>query len=221
MIRSVICISISRPPPSIKSMDGAGHVVYMKSFSKVLAPGCRIACVAAEGNILSRLIAAKSSSDLGSPLLTQRAVLPFIDRRYEAYAAKLRTALRLRKEAAVMLLKQYAPAGVSWTLPEGGLNLWLQLPQSGIDKLHALADQDGISFLPGDVCYAGDTPSRHIRLCYSQLTQKDMERGLSSSCICWTGICVQSANKPSRVRPGGQAPNSLHGFQLFTDMLGE
>ncbi|WP_342421388.1 PLP-dependent aminotransferase family protein [Paenibacillus sp. FSL E2-0178] len=167
------------PPPSIKSMDGAGHVVYMKSFSKVLAPGCRIACVAAEGNILSRLIAAKSSSDLGSPLLTQRAVLPFIDRRYEAYAAKLRTALHLRKEAAVMLLKQYAPAGVSWTLPEGGLNLWLQLPQSpGIDKLHALADQEGISFLPGDVCYAGDTPSRHIRLCYSQLTQEDMERGL-------------------------------------------
>ncbi|NQX44546.1 PLP-dependent aminotransferase family protein [Paenibacillus tritici] len=167
------------PPASIKSMDTAGHVVYMKSFSKVLAPGCRIACVAAEGNILSRLIAAKSASDLGSPLLTQRAVLPFIERKYEDYAAKLRIALRMRQEAAAKLLKQYAPAGVTWRLPEGGLNLWLQLPDSpAIDKLHALAEQEGISFLPGDVCYAGDMPSRHIRLCYSQLTQEGMERGL-------------------------------------------
>lgn len=105
------------PPASIKSLDTAGHVVYMKSFSKVLAPGCRIACVAAEGNILSRLIAAKSASDLGSPLLTQRAVLPFIARQYDGYAAKLRSALRVRQEAAARLLKQYAPAGVSWQLP--------------------------------------------------------------------------------------------------------
>lgn len=68
-----------KPPPlPIKSMDGDGHVVYMKSFSKVIAPGCRIACVAAGGNILSRLIAAKSASDLGSPLLNQRAVLPLL-----------------------------------------------------------------------------------------------------------------------------------------------
>ncbi|WNS43791.1 PLP-dependent aminotransferase family protein [Paenibacillus sp. MMS20-IR301] len=167
------------PPVSIKSMDTGGHVVYMKSFSKVLAPGSRIACVAAEGNILSRLIAAKSASDLGGPLLTQRAVLPFIDRQYEAYAAKLRTALRQRKEAAARLLKQYAPAGVTWRLPEGGLNLWLQLPEApAIERLHALAEREGISFLPGDVCYAGDLPSRHIRLCYSQLTEEGMQRGL-------------------------------------------
>lgn len=167
------------PPPPIKSMDTEGHVVYMKSFSKVIAPGCRIACVAAGGSILSRLIAAKSASDLGSPLLTQRAVLPFIARKYEAYAEQLRTALRGRMEKAARLLKQYAPAGVAWNLPEGGLNLWLQLPTAeGIGKLHARAEQAGISFLPGDVCYSGETPSRHIRLCYSQMTEAGMERGL-------------------------------------------
>lgn len=167
------------PPPSIKSMDAEGHVVYMKSFSKVIAPGCRIACVAAGGNILSRLIAAKSASDLGSPLLNQKAVLPFIARKYEAYAEQLRTALRGRMEKAAKLLKQHAPQGVSWNLPEGGLNLWLQLPTaSGIGRLHELAEQEGISFLPGDVCYSGEVPSRHIRLCYSQMKEADMERGL-------------------------------------------
>lgn len=188
----------------------------------MLAPGCRIACVAAEGNILSRLIAAKSSSDLGSPLLTQRAVLPFIDRRYEAYAAKLRTALRLRKEAAAMLLKQYAPAGVSWTLPEGGLNLWLQLPESpGLTSCTRWLIRKGYP------SYPEMSAMPEIRLpaisgsVIRSLRKKTWSAGSDSSCTCWTGICIQSANKPSRVRPGGQAPNSLHGFKLFTDMLGE
>lgn len=166
-------------PPTIKSMDAEGHVVYMKSFSKVIAPGCRIACVAAEGNILSRLIAAKSASDLGSPLLTQRAVLPFIAGKYESYAAQLRFTLRGRMEKAAKLLKLYAPPGVKYILPEGGLNLWLELPGSpDIARLHELAEQESISFLPGDVCYSTETPSRHIRLCYSQMNETDMEEGL-------------------------------------------
>lgn len=166
------------PPPPIKTMDNDGHVVYMKSYSKVLAPGCRIACVAAGGNILSRLIAAKSASDLGNPLLTQKAVLPFIARKYDGYAEHLRAALQVRMEKALKLLKQYAPPGVTWRIPEGGLNLWLQLPPTDIGKLHHLAEQEGISFLPGDVCYAGDSPSRHIRLCYAQMKEEDMEQGL-------------------------------------------
>ncbi|UQZ32916.1 PLP-dependent aminotransferase family protein [Paenibacillus sp. PK3_47] len=167
------------PPPPVKSLDEDGHVVYMKSFSKVIAPGCRIACVAAGGDILSRLIAAKSASDLGSPLLNQRAVLPFIARQYDTYVARLRTALRVRMEKAVSLLKKYAPPGITWNIPGGGLNLWLQLPPSlDIGQLHELAELEGISFLPGDVCYAGNTPSRHIRLCYSQMTEDNMERGL-------------------------------------------
>jgi len=167
------------PPPSIKSMDTGGHVVYLKSFSKVLAPGSRIACVAAGGNILSRLIAAKTASDLGSPLLTQRAVLPFISKKYNTYTEQLRISLRNRMEKAAKLLKQLAPPGVKWVLPDGGLNLWLELPPTAdIMKLHALAERNSISFLPGDVCYSGDSRSTHIRLCYSQMPEADMEEGL-------------------------------------------
>ena len=64
--------------PSIKSMDTSGHVIYIKGFSKFLSPGCRIGTLAASGSILNRLIAAKANSDLGSPLLTQKALLPFV-----------------------------------------------------------------------------------------------------------------------------------------------
>ncbi|WP_379138223.1 PLP-dependent aminotransferase family protein [Paenibacillus sp. sgz500958] len=169
----------SPPPPSLKSMDSGGHVVYMKSFSKVLAPGSRIACLAAGDDILSRLIAAKSASDLGSPLLTQQAVLPFIQGNYNAYASQLRILLRNRMEKAITLLNEYAPDGVSWNIPEGGLNLWVKLPPNAdIPLLHALAKENSLSFLPGDVCYSGDSRSSHIRLCYSQMTEGEMEQGL-------------------------------------------
>ena len=57
-------------------MDTDGHVIYIKGFSKFLSPGCRIGILTASGSILNRLIAAKCNSDLGSPLLTQKALLP-------------------------------------------------------------------------------------------------------------------------------------------------
>ncbi|WP_376717953.1 MocR-like pyridoxine biosynthesis transcription factor PdxR [Paenibacillus forsythiae] len=169
----------SPPPASIKSIDKEGHVIYMKSFSKVLAPGCRIACVTAEGDILERLIAAKAASDLGSPLLNQLAVLPFISGQYDAYTKELRAALRSRMEQAARLLKRHAPQGVKWTLPGGGLNLWLELPQSAdIGELYRRALRQGISFLPGNVCHIGEPSSSHIRLCYAQMEEEQMRRGL-------------------------------------------
>ncbi|BCG60277.1 MocR-like pyridoxine biosynthesis transcription factor PdxR [Paenibacillus sp. URB8-2] len=169
----------SPPPPSIKSMDRDGHVVYMKSFSKVLAPGCRMACVAAEGDILERLTAAKAASDLGGPLLIQLAVLPFISDRYDVYMKGLRSALRSRMERAAKLLKRHAPQGVKWRLPEGGLNLWLELPHSvHVGELYRRASRLGISFLTGNVCHVGEPSTNYIRLCYAQMEEEQMERGL-------------------------------------------
>ncbi|KAA9007633.1 PLP-dependent aminotransferase family protein [Paenibacillus spiritus] len=169
----------SPPPPPIKSLDTDGHVLYLKSFSKMLAPGFRLAALAADGDVLTRLIAAKSASDLGSPLLTQRALLPFIAGRYDAYAAGLRAALRRRMEKAARILSEIAPPGVGWTAPEGGLCLWLSLPRP-LDTAALAADAAaaGVSFLPGSVCRTDEARSRHIRICYSILSEADTERAL-------------------------------------------
>ncbi|MFP4975627.1 PLP-dependent aminotransferase family protein [Paenibacillus sp. CN-4] len=167
------------PPPPIKSLDDEGTVVYMKSFSKVLAPGSRLAAVAAGRDILARLIAAKSATDLGSPLLTQRALLPFIAGEYEAHAARLRTALRRRRDKAASLLKLQAPEGLRWLLPGGGLNLWLELPRGcSIPRLARRTEQEGVSFLPGAVCFAGEGGQQHVRICYARTTEEDLECGL-------------------------------------------
>lgn len=59
-------------------MDYYGHVIYLKGLSKTLAPSCRIGILSASGSIFNRLLAAKSNADLGSPLLTQKSLLPFV-----------------------------------------------------------------------------------------------------------------------------------------------
>lgn len=169
----------SPPPPPIKSLDNEGTVVYMKSFSKVLAPGSRLAAVAAGGDILARLIAAKSATDLGSPLLTQRALLPFIAGEYETHAARLRTALHRRRDKAAALLKRQAPEGLRWPLPGGGLNLWLELQRGcSIPRLARRTEQEGVSFLPGAVCFADEGGQQHVRICYARTTEEDLEYGL-------------------------------------------
>ncbi|WP_338540200.1 PLP-dependent aminotransferase family protein [Paenibacillus tundrae] len=162
------------PPASIKSMDSTGHVVYLKTFSKVLSPGCRVACAIADGSVLTRLVAAKSTADLGSPLLTQKALQSFIQHQYSAYIRQLRDELYARLSAASAVLEAYAPPGMFWVLPDGGLNLWLQLPD-GIDmrELHRHALAAGVSFLPGSACYVREPDTSNLRICF---TVTDMER---------------------------------------------
>lgn len=118
-----------KPPLPIKSMDDSGHVIYLKGLSKVVAPSCRIGILTADGSIFSRLLAAKANADLGSPLLTQKAILPFIQsKRMSEHMKKLRTALQVRRDLVLKLLSQQAPSEVTWIIPGGGLNVWISLP---------------------------------------------------------------------------------------------
>ncbi len=78
MIPAVKSILKKKPPAAMKSLDKEGHVIYLKGLSKILAPGCRIGILAASGSIFKRLLASKANTDLGSPLLTQKAIIPFI-----------------------------------------------------------------------------------------------------------------------------------------------
>jgi len=110
-------------------MDNYGHVIYLKGLSKTLAPSCRIGILSALGSIFNRLLAAKSNSDLGSPLLTQRSLLPFItSKKMVDHMKKLRTALKVRRDLSLELLSKYSPEGISRMIPNGGLSIWITLP---------------------------------------------------------------------------------------------
>ncbi len=169
-----------KPPASIKSLDKDGHVIYLKGLSKILAPGCRIGILAASGSIFKRLLAAKANADLGSPLLTQKAIIP---KRMMDHLKKLRTALKIRRDLVMEILTQHSPKEVTWFIPKGGLNIWLTLP-SWIDTDHFLIEvkNEQITFLPGSACYPTEQENHHLRLSYSYMNEQQLTQGVSTIC---------------------------------------
>ncbi len=166
-------------PPPIKSFDTNGHVIYLKGFSKTLAPGLRIAALAAEGPIFEWLYAVKASMDIGSPLLTQKALLPFLRaERMKNHLEKLRTALQIRRDLTIDILSPLKELELE--IPNGGFNLWVTLPRS-IDPFTLLqkANEVDVSFLPGTACLLNhENQYNHLRISYSMLNDKDMLIGL-------------------------------------------
>ncbi|BBP86411.1 hypothetical protein BsIDN1_00290 [Bacillus safensis] len=95
-------------------MDHDGHVIYLRGLSKTLAPGCRIGIITASGSIFNRLLAAKANNDLGSPLLTKKAILPFLtSKKMIDHTKKLRTALKVRRDLMMDVLTKHAPKDVT------------------------------------------------------------------------------------------------------------
>ncbi|MBB6218532.1 DNA-binding transcriptional MocR family regulator [Anaerosolibacter carboniphilus] len=169
----------------LKSMDTLGHIIYLKSFSKIIGPGYRVCAMVAEGSILDRLIAAKANLDSGAPLLTQKAIIPFLESNAMVqYLRQLNLTLSYRRDKMIKVLKANAPTGVTWTIPEGGVVIWVTLPKHfDIDSLfyRSVADHN-ISFLPGTVCYANEPEFNHLRLCFSYLDEDELE-------ICILSLC--------------------------------
>ncbi|NYE07196.1 DNA-binding transcriptional MocR family regulator [Bacillus niacini] len=173
-----------KPPASMISLDKDGHVIYLKGLSKILAPGCRIGILAATGSIFKRLLAAKANTDLGSPLLTQKAIIPFItSKRMMDHLKKLRTALKIRRDLVLEILSQHSPEEVSWFIPKGGLNLWLTLPSwINTDNLLIEAKKEQITFLPGSACYPTEQENHHLRISFSYMNEQQLEQGVTTIC---------------------------------------
>ncbi|MEB2299260.1 PLP-dependent aminotransferase family protein [Lysinibacillus xylanilyticus] len=172
------------PPPTIKSLDRNGHVIYLKGFSKALAPSCRIGAIISNGTVHQRLLSAKSSADLGSPLLTQKALIPFLSsNRMNTHLEKLRIALEVRRDQTIKLLEKYAPESVTWVIPKGGLNIWVSLPSDkNADEVLFKAQQSNISFLPSSACYPGEPQYNHMRISYSYPDHQELEWGIIELC---------------------------------------
>ncbi len=173
-----------KPPVPLKSMDQLGHVIYLRGLSKTIAPSCRIGVLTASGSIFNRLLAAKANNDLGSPLLTQKAILPLINsKRMIDHKKKLRTALKIRRDLVLDLLTRFSPEGLSWTVPEGGLNLWISLP-TWLDSHLLLSEskKQQITFLPGSACFPIGQENNHLRISYSYVNEEQLTYGITTLC---------------------------------------
>jgi DNA-binding transcriptional MocR family regulator len=170
-----------KPVPSLAALDERGLVVQLFSFSKSLFPGARVGSVAARGRVVEALLGLKHASDLGGALLLQTALAEFVaSGGYERHLARVRRTLLGRRDAILDALAREMPDGVRWTEPEGGLQLWVELPEF-VDTAELLADavRAGVLFAPGFQFRSDPRPSSGLRLSIAMAGEPEIRRGVA------------------------------------------
>lgn len=171
-----------RSIPSLAALAGNGLVVQLFSFSKSLFPGARVGSLFAHGRALEGLLALKQSADLGGALVLQAALADFVVRGdYDRHLAKIRRTLRARRDALLAALEAEMPPGVQWTTPEGGHQVWVELPDEieTRELLHDAASR-GVLFAPGAQFHHDGRPSSGLRLSIAIADEVSIRRGVAA-----------------------------------------
>ena len=138
----------------IKSMDKHKAVIYMGTFSKVLFPGIRIGWIAADKEVIQRLLAIKRFSDLSSSNVVQAAVHEFCSQgHYDLHIKRMHRNFSKRMKTALKALKKYMPSGVvSWNEPAGGYLIWVKLinPKVETSEINEMFSKHGVVVSPGE-----------------------------------------------------------------------
>jgi 2-aminoadipate transaminase len=157
-----------------------GDVIYLSTFSKTLAPGFRLGWVVAPVEVIRRLVLAKQGTDLHSNTFGQMVAYEVIRSGFlKRHVRRLRQVYRERRDTMLAAMEAYFPEGVTWTVPDGGLFLWVTLPE-GMDAQELLADAiaEKVAFVPGSAFYATGGGANTLRLNFSNAPPDKIEIGI-------------------------------------------
>jgi 2-aminoadipate transaminase len=140
-------------PPSLHELEGGDLVTYASSYSKTVAPGVRVGWFVAPAALAARIEARAVSNYISPPFLTQATVFELIDRgAFEPNLERIRGLLKTRRDAMLAALERELGGSASWSRPEGGYFLWLDLPVDA-GELLARAEAAGVTFVQGSDFY--------------------------------------------------------------------
>ncbi len=171
--------------PTLAALDIARHgelryVVYLSTFSKLLAPGLRVGWMLAPPGLARRLVEAKQGLDLYTGSLTQVAIYETCrDDFLDAHIPRLRHVYRERRDALLCALDQAMPDGTSWTTPAGGMFLWMTLPNTlDATELLKAALREQVAFVPGAAFFANGGGAHTLRLNFTHTSPDRIEQGV-------------------------------------------
>jgi len=158
----------------------ACRTIYCGSFSKTLSPGLRVGWVCAAMPVISQLVLMKQAADLHSATLNQIAVATVAEQQFDSHIDTIRSAYRARRDAMLEALQAHMPEGVSWTKPEGGMFIWVTLPDTldGADLLKQSLESERVAFVPGHAFFADGSGRNTLRLSYSTSTEGKIAEGI-------------------------------------------
>ncbi|KLR59630.1 2-aminoadipate aminotransferase [Diaphorobacter sp. J5-51] len=170
------------PPQPLTARNPEG-CIYMGSFSKVLAPGLRLGYVVAPRQMYPKLLQAKQAADLHTPSFNQRLVSEVIKNGFlDRHVPTIRQLYKEQCQAMVAALEQEMQGlGVTWNRPDGGMFLWLRLPE-GMSALQLLprAVECNVAFVPGAAFYADQPDDRTLRLSFVTASQGQIRTAIAA-----------------------------------------
>lgn len=166
--------------PSLKSLDTEGRVVFMGTFSKVFSPGVRLGWFCAAPDILDKFNKIKQGADLQSSTISQMELAQYLeDNDLEAHIAEIIKVYGKRKNVMVDAMTKYFPEGVTFTNPEGGLFLWVELPEyMNARDLAVKAIEQKVAYIPGGAFFGNNVRENCFRCNYSCMSEEKIEEGV-------------------------------------------
>jgi DNA-binding transcriptional MocR family regulator len=166
--------------PLIKRMDASGDTILLGSFSKIAFPGLRVGWAIGPRHFIAHLTEAKEASDLHSDQLSQAVLLRFAESgRLEEHHQKMIAGGADRLKECLAGCARELPAGSRYTRPEGGMNVWVRLPEMlDASELAQRARRENVSYLPGRY-FAVTRPQTHsLRLSFAGLKPEHIRQGM-------------------------------------------
>ena len=166
--------------PTLKSLDTKDKVLYLGSFSKVLCPGFRVAWMCGDKEIIDKAELLKQGIDLQSNQFSQVQVIEFL-KKYDLnkHIEKIRAEYKKRCLLMLDTMKQYFPEEIKYTKPDGGMFIWLELPDEiNVDELLDKAIEAGVAYVSGESFFANNGPKNTMRLNYTTMPEAQIVEGI-------------------------------------------
>ncbi|MGJ8596751.1 PLP-dependent aminotransferase family protein [Sulfitobacter sp.] len=159
----------------------ACRTIYCGSFSKTLAPGLRVGWVCGAEEVITQLVLLKQAADLHSSTINQMAIATVANTQFDSHVAKIKAAYSVRRDRMLAALSAHMPEGVTWTRPEGGMFIWLELPKH-IKSANLLAQSlksERVAFVPGHAFFADGSGANTLRLSFSRTDEATIDEGIA------------------------------------------
>jgi len=169
------------PLPSVFELAGGEQIAYCSSFSKTVAPGLRVGWYVLPAQLAADIEALAVSTYISPPYLTQATVLELLRRDdFLPNLERINGLLRARRDAMLDALAREMPDDASWTRPEGGYFVWLELP-SGPSSAELLveAEEAGVTFVKGTDFFADGEGEHALRLAFSFVSPDEIAEGVA------------------------------------------
>lgn len=184
-------------PPAIKALDDDNRVIYCGSFSKSIAPALRVGYVIADWSVLGRMLAMKN--DAGTGAVEQMVLAEYCSDKFDPHVTGLTEVLHGKCDAIIEALEAQFGTAAEFSLPQGGIFIWVTLPeQVDTTKLAQAAIAEGVALNPGaEWSTDKEGGRRKLRLCFGHPSIETIREGvakLAEICNREYGVPVRSAN---------------------------